>query len=282
MSGTGLKVAGIAAIVVGAILYGVLGDVEENPASLLGAFLMIVGILLHFKGRRLQARRSVRATRADQRSGPTVLYLRAFGSDTSRAGKVLQTGLSTDEEDLAEALRPIGTLVAIGQPGEPLPVPGAARMYASDQAWRAVVQDQMRTAALVVVRVGSGSGLEWECRQAFETLQPERLVLLVMNLSLNAYRRLSEDVRRTVNVSLPDIPRCSALRTIVDYRQTPLTATAGFIRFSGAWTAHFAPLPFSVVRLGYHDLVASYRQALRPVFEAVGVTDHNRPRTSGS
>jgi hypothetical protein len=75
------------------------------------------------------------------------------------------------EEQLAEALQPFGDLVAIGQPGERLPLPGAARIYASEEEWKEVVSRQMRAARLVVIRAGVGENLFWELKQAVETLK---------------------------------------------------------------------------------------------------------------
>jgi len=46
------------------------------------------------------------------------------------------SGITTQEEQLAEVLRPFGDLVAIGRAGEQLPTPGAARIYASDAEWK--------------------------------------------------------------------------------------------------------------------------------------------------
>ena len=62
------------------------------------------------------------------------------------------SGFSNEEEDLAEAVRPIGDLVAVGQPGEPLPLPGAARMYWTNDEWQDAVLKRMREAPLVIIR----------------------------------------------------------------------------------------------------------------------------------
>ena len=65
-------------------------------------------------------------------SRPHVLYLRSFQTDASTPFKVLASGFTTEEEQLADVLRPLGEMVAIGRPGESLPTPGAARTYATD------------------------------------------------------------------------------------------------------------------------------------------------------
>jgi hypothetical protein len=127
-SGAGLKIFGILLMVAGALFYLAAGDVEENPIALVGPLIMVLGLLVHFRGRRQAAKAKVfdAATSVDA-AEPLVLYLRSFRTDTSTSAKVLASGLSSDEEQFADVLRPFGTLIAIGKPGEPLPLPGAAR-----------------------------------------------------------------------------------------------------------------------------------------------------------
>jgi hypothetical protein len=246
---------------------------EGSPVSWLGIPLMFGGMLLNFRGRRVSARElasSAANPLLDAR--PDVLYLRAFRSDASGMKRALRGGLTTAEEDLAEALRPIGDLVTVGQPDERLPLPGATRMYVSDQEWKAVVGEQMRHAALVVVRVGSGgAGLLWECSEAFTTLRPEQLVLLILDVSFDDCQEFIRRVHETFHVTLPDIPRSDLLRTAIDVRQNRSRAMPGFVTFTRGWNARFLPLPHSL-QFGYRDLVKPFREALRPVFEARGVS----------
>jgi hypothetical protein len=91
----------------------------------------------------------------------------------------------------------------------------------------------MRTASLVVIRVGSGSGLQWECSQAFDTVRSERLILLVLDLSMKECRDFSKQVRDTLQVQLPDIPPCDLLRTGIDFRQNWTKATRNHVRIRG-------------------------------------------------
>jgi hypothetical protein len=106
------------------------------------SFLMILGgAFLFWRGRQYAAKANAERILTD--SDPHVLYLRAFRSDTSIKGYLFLvdpgagvSGMTTQEEQLAEVLRPFGDLVAIGRPGEQLPTPGAARIYASDAEWK--------------------------------------------------------------------------------------------------------------------------------------------------
>jgi hypothetical protein len=275
-SGIGLKRVGIALIVVGTLICLAAGDPDEDPEAMLGRFfgaaVMVGGILLHFRGRR-QAAKSMAGSSSSPLwdSKPDLLYLRSFRMDASSSIKVLQSGLSTEEEQLADVLRPFGDLIAIGQPGEPLPLPGAARMYVTDSEWKGVVLDRMRVAPLVVIRAGTGPGLLWELGQAISTLPPEKLLILVLNITMKDYRNFADQARDHFRLTLPAIGSYGVLRTLVDYRENPSKALAGFITFSHDWSSELLPLPTTLVRLGYNDFKKSLNLALRPVFERHGV-----------
>jgi hypothetical protein len=143
--------------------------------------------------------------------GPFVLYLRSFDDDpqwsssqTDRpSGCLLGSGIiteiflstRTDEEQLAAALLPIGPMVAVGQPGEKLPILGARRFYLPINGWQNTIRDLMSRAQLVVLAIGSGDGLMWELEEAIRTLPPERLVLIVA-MEREQYEEFRESVRR--------------------------------------------------------------------------------------
>src|SRR5262249_52081031 len=154
-NGTGLKRVGFVFIVLGIVLGGL--DVVLNGADsdnslilLLVTPLMIGGMLLHFRGRRQAAMAAAKGPGGLLcESRPHVLYLRSFQTDPATLSKKLFSGFTTEEEQLADVLRPFGNLVAIGRPGEPLPLPGAARMYATESEWKELVLDRMRSAPLV-------------------------------------------------------------------------------------------------------------------------------------
>ncbi len=167
MSATALKRLAIGLFLLGTGLIAWGGGPEENPIAMTAVVFLIAGALVHFRGRQVAARVRNTGTASplrDQR--PDVLYLRSFGMDASTMRRKLMAGLSTEEEDLAEAVRPLGDLIAIGRPGEPLPLPGAARMYCSNDEWKDAVVARMREASLVIIRAGQGEGLLWECEQA--------------------------------------------------------------------------------------------------------------------
>ena len=267
-SGGGLKVGGICLIILGSVLYAALGGPAGNLAGLFGPIVMIPGLFLYFRGRQQAAKaRAADPAGPLQSSSPDVLYLRSFQSDTSTTFKKLMSGLTTEEEQLADVLRPFGEMVAIGRPGESLPLPGAARIYATDSEWKGVVLDHMRSAPLVVIRAGTGTGLLWEFEQAFSNLHPAKIVIFVMNITKHDYSAFADQMRTRFQLTLPDIGTFGLLRAAIDLRDTPSKMLLGFIRFSDSWNPEFLPLPSINIRLGYNDARKSFNLALRPVFE---------------
>ena len=93
-------------------------------------------------------------------------------------------GLSTEEEDLAEAVRPLGDLIAIGRPGERFRFQEAAHVL---QRLVEGCGGGPHARILVIIRAGQGEGLLWECEQAFVALSANRLVMLVLNLKAADY-----------------------------------------------------------------------------------------------
>ena len=73
---------------------------EGSPVSLLGIAVVVGGMLLNFRGRRVSAR-DLASSAANPLldSRPDVLYLRAFKSDASGMKRALRGGLTTAEED---------------------------------------------------------------------------------------------------------------------------------------------------------------------------------------
>jgi hypothetical protein len=127
----------------------------------------MTGRRIYNRGRREQAGAQSPHLPADL-SGP-VLYLRSFQEDLAASGPtssgVAFGGLSvtTEEEQLVEALSGVGPVVTIGEPGEELPPLGAARLKFGPEEWQREVEALLRKASLVVIRPGSFSpGVQWE------------------------------------------------------------------------------------------------------------------------
>jgi hypothetical protein len=263
------KVAWVALVALGALIYVAADGLEgDTGVAMVGLGVVIVALLVRYRGRQHAAKARAAAVLGDDK--PDVLYLRAFHVDPSIRAAI--TGYTVDEEQLAAAVQPFGDLVAIGRPGESLPVPGAARRYASDAEWQDVVIAQMRSAPLVILRAGLGDGLLWELERAVREVPPQRLLVLVFNIPSDEYEAFRAQVKARLGMLLPAIERYgySLVSAIFDARKRPSRVRAGFIRFTDDWRPTFLPLPFGWVRLGENDDRVALRRALRPVFEEHG------------
>jgi hypothetical protein len=215
-SGKALKRTGITLVIIAltiSLALRLVPDRDWNEAlvvlSIFPIFLVLGGAFLFFRGRQYATRAIGETVIHDGK--PDVLYLRPFKSDPSVAGQVfsallthtLITGMATDEEQLGEVLRPFGDLVAIGQPGESLPKPGAAKLYAPDEEWQKVVIQQMEAARLVIIRAGSGEGVLWELKKAAEILDPKKLLLLILGMGKKQYEPFRQQA-----IGRPNFSRC--------------------------------------------------------------------------
>ena len=144
-----------------------------------GFGLVLAGVLLaayvttpaRLIERRLLARRqSTRfgaATTSDE-----VLLLRAFDDDAKRVrwsmaergplSSLTDGGYVRFEELLAAFIKTEANLVAIGRPGEKLPLLGAARTYWADDQWQEAVRQTAESARYIVMIAGTTEGLRWE------------------------------------------------------------------------------------------------------------------------
>jgi hypothetical protein len=226
---------------------------------LLGVLMSCLGAFLLYRGRQYATKADAERTVTD--SYPHVLYLRAFRSDESTRGYVFPKAFfrlwapPTLEEQLADALRPLGYLIAVGQPGEGLPKPGAARIYASDDEWKDVVKRQMQAALLVTIRAGVGENLLWEAKEAIETLNPQKVLIFVFSMKAKHYKSFRTRVTQILGVSLPED---ATLRR-------RFGRVSGFIGFDTDWKPivfRFSPSLYNTWNLTL---------ALRPVFERFGL-----------
>jgi hypothetical protein len=177
----GLHLAGSAGTWSGKVGWAGLGVVGMACSALILNF----GTRTTMRIRRTRARAVSLPSAGD---GDFVLYLRPFGADESlaRTSPTRSRGLGstfqsrrTQEEELAAAVRPLGRLVAVGRPGEPLPYLGAERGYLPADRWQEAVLQLLAGARLVLLVAGAGAGLTWELSQAVKLVPPRQLVLLI-------------------------------------------------------------------------------------------------------
>ena len=137
-------------------------------------------VLLWRLGSRLITRSADALLDRDER-GPIVL-LRSFMDDDARLkpkGMLaqMQRRKLRLEEALATVLRPLGSFVAIGAPGEILPKLGASRAYFSDEEWQPAVLDWIRRSRLIVMVAGRTPSVQWEMQQIVATGALDKLIL---------------------------------------------------------------------------------------------------------
>jgi hypothetical protein len=274
-SGTSWKRAGVALLVVG--IWG--GFVLNQPLittplfvnnykllwtilSVLSATIACSGAFLYWRGRQYAAQAIAESVITDAK--PHLLYLRPFRSDYTTIKALGPSLETTEEEQLADVLRPFGELVAIGRPGESLPTPGAARIYTSDEEWKDVVKRQMRATRPVVIRAAVGENVLWELTQAAETIDPQKLLILVLKLKAEEYESFRAKANPILGVSLPEGAILWRFGRVYGFRRV-----SGFISFAADWKPSFLALKGPYFRSGSYKSLAKY--ALKPVFERFGV-----------
>jgi hypothetical protein len=248
------------------------GDNAMLYLGVIGFVFIIIGGYLVYRGGQYAAKALAREI---DDSTPTVLYLRPFKTDVKMGKFIFMNfyygGVRTKEEQLAEVLQSFGPLLAIGHPGETLPLPGAAKIYAADD-WKKVVMSKMKTSRLVVILAGTGEGLLWELREAFEIVDPRKLLIMIPTMSKKAYEAFCAQAARTFDVHFPEAGKMKGIAGV--------GIGEGFIRFAADWTSGFLPLKTSFLRTNpYSPYLYKFKLALRPVFEDYGI-EWSKPRYS--
>lgn len=131
----------------------------------------------------------------------------------------LGRGSDTAEEQLVRALEPLGPMIAVGNPKEAFPTPGAARLYLGHAEWQERVTEMIREAALVIVQPAETEGVWWEMGAAMRHQSPDRVVVCLAALA-------DEDVR---DVALARLGRMLGMRLGDQFRE------AAFIAFDAEW-----------------------------------------------
>ncbi|CAG0962063.1 hypothetical protein GEOBC_00787 [Geobacteraceae bacterium] len=192
-----------------------------------------------------------------------VLYLRAFTDDvraraTAEFGGMPFSSLVTEEEQIRKAVEPIGGLVAIGKPGEPLPELGAAREYVDNTHWKARVQDLIDQSALVLIRVGSSPGIAWEINEAFSR-KPSSSIVLLLSMTPDEYSKSKGALSLATSTTLPEWKESNGnswpLKAIVTFNKEAVGALTPLCPQSNRW----------------EPLTPAIRTAIRSVCETNGL-----------
>jgi hypothetical protein len=218
------------------------------------------GYSCYVYGKKLRTVAAHDALRADNRA--PILYLRSFDHDgTTLPGRATGEPLfMTLEERISRSLGSLGPFVAIGKPGESLPELGAARMYVEDNDWQKAVDGLVAQAQLVVIRVGTSKGVQWEIQTALRNVAPERLIFFFgygfddtasqVNESLSKrLRRFAQRHLTSFQVFFPNVGCSNRQLQYNIFRELtnncfcpPLPETIGhafFLYFDSQWNAFF-------------------------------------------
>lgn len=173
-----------------------------------GTFLLLfIGIFLIIFGRKKKASLAEEVLAKDKR--PPIIYFRPFNIDgTPISG--FQALITTYEERLSKALRPLGPFIAIGRPKERIPELGAAKMYLNDESWQNDVGTLAENAALIVLHLGVSEGILWELQTVLTFVKPQQIILsLPMNrrgtaLDVETYNEVCEMISTILSLPSPD------------------------------------------------------------------------------
>lgn len=276
----------------------VMDDEQDAWWSLYLAFLvMVLGGWIFTQGRRIllvarRLRARVIPSPTMLEAGSYVLYLRPFDDDRQRTamheyplpgivGATTGFLLSrrSAEEHIADVLRPVGPMVAVGAPGERLPHVGAFRLYLPEEpenAWQEPVRELMLRSRLTVLTLGTSEGTMWELVQALRLLPPQRLVLFVPPMGKDDY----EHIRKGIEAAPGPTPPTSRLPEFPDrlapYSREPV---AGVIVFAPDRT----PALHAVRRTRgeRHNLFAALTPSLTTAFEALAAHERRTGRSYG-
>lgn len=185
------------------------------------------------KGGQHLAPSMLEAQRSDTRA--PVLYLRSFRADDLTSHTVPGRTLAayrTDEQQITRAFKTLGPVLAIGRPGDLLPMVGAARSYVADGEWQQVVLEMITKACLIMITAGDGAGLMWEIEQTAALVPPENIIVLIP-FSCDSYESFRSQAEPYFGHALP---------AWVPEQRRSSTAIRAAVYFDADWTAHFVRL----------------------------------------
>lgn len=157
---------------------------------------------------------------------------------------------SSVEQKIADAFEKIGPVIAVGEPGETLSIPGAARHYLDD-TWQTAVVAAIREAALVIFQPWISSAVMWEIETALAETDPRRVLLVFWQISDADYEKFREAAPAAIK-----LPPASARRDGEE-----------LIRFNEAGVPSFASIPrrgtLGTALINYINLDAFVKQLSR-------------------
>ena len=195
--------------------------------------------------------------------GPIVLLLRPFSVDESVLRDGLLLEITSQEEELAMAVKPIGRLVAVGDPNQSLPDIGADRLYPGSDDWKKSVEDLITKSRLIIIRAGKrgGPGLHWELETLLKMARPENVIILVW-MWKPGYEIFAKTANQVVSWKLPKYSQIGRFGRV-----------HGFIEFDDKWDSNFISGNMPFFRRSFRNRYKwPFYYGLKSVFERMGVT----------
>lgn len=175
--------------------------VVTTPLARLPQLWVAAASLVAYRGLRHLQPPAAEVRAADTRA--PVLILRAFNDDRLTMYRFAFVTRTTFEEIVARVMRPLGPIITVGDPQEPLPRLGAAREYLRGGDWRIAVDALICEAAKLVFILGDTDNLAWELRCVVARQRLADTLLLVPPVSeRDAAERWAGLMKR--DLGLPD------------------------------------------------------------------------------
>jgi hypothetical protein len=185
---------------------------QNNPVALgIGLGCMVAWPLLGTLGLRFTSRSGITMLRWSRKR--PIVYLRSFAADAAWFDSPLDlfwlivrgARYETYEWSLAKAVRSVGPLIAIGEPGEKLSPLGAARIYVEGDNWQKVVEELVERSQLVILRAGRTPGFWWELEHLVKSCDPRKVVIYLPERDRGGlYQHLREKSVGLLPRPLPD------------------------------------------------------------------------------
>ena len=136
-----------------------------------------IGLFLLFKSRMYGSVGALDTLSGDRRM--PVLFLRSFGSESRIKIYLINVFDFSLETRLTHFANSIGPFIAIGQPGEEAPRPGAAKAYFDNTAWRSVIENWIQKSRFLIMQFDDTPSLEWELGTILKARHHLKLILLI-------------------------------------------------------------------------------------------------------
>ncbi|MEM9606889.1 MAG: hypothetical protein AAGA99_05660 [Actinomycetota bacterium] len=188
--------------------------IEDWPVEILLGIVLFAGVMIWVRSRRSRTGDVLTATSGE---GGRVLVLRAFQNDDHllsafapwgyvvwmlvrqpigclRSYWLLFLGRVTWDQALERAVRHIGPVIAIGEPGDRFPTIGQLNEYLPEGAdWQGRVLELIGESDLVVLKAGLGDGVLWEVGAVLEHADPAATLVYVGERSRRLKHRLPSE-----------------------------------------------------------------------------------------